>query len=123
MSILLPNGKKIISIPKETPACHTMPPDTKLECLAHELGHCMTDAFYRGYSPFERRSKHERRANNWATEQLIPFSELCNAVKDGYRELWELAEYFDVSCAFVEKAIQIHKLNGNIVPPELYEEY
>ena len=117
MSVKLPNGNKIIGISKEEIAEHT-----KLECLAHELGHCLTDSFYAGYSPFELREKHERRANAWAVNEIVPFPDLCQAVKDGMRELWELSEHFNVSRSFMEKAIEYHKQRGLTVPTALYEE-
>ena len=41
MSVMLPGGKKIVSL-SNTP----MENVTKLECFAHEMGHCMTDSFY-----------------------------------------------------------------------------
>lgn len=118
MSVKLPDGMKVIGLSNEESVTHT-----KLEALAHEMGHCMTDSFYAGYSPFELRAKHEHRANAWAANETIPFPELCDAVRDGYRELWELAEHFGVSHSFMEKAIKIHESNGNVVPRELYEDY
>jgi Zn-dependent peptidase ImmA (M78 family) len=121
MSICLSNGKKIISLSNEKED-DSNKEYTKLECFAHEMGHCMTDSFYEGYSPYELRAKHEHRANKWAVNYVIPFPELCQAVKDGHREIWDLAEYFDVSCSFVEKAINIHSQNGNVVPTEFYAE-
>ena len=126
MSVRLQSGKKIIAISPnstyEDYESHTVSDYTKLECFAHEMGHCMTDSFYAGYSPFELRAKHENRANAWAVNRIVPFSDLCDAVKGGCRELWELAEYFGVSQSFIEKAIKIHERNGHIVPKELYEE-
>lgn len=115
MSIRLENGKKIIGLSNVENNEYT-----KLECMAHEMGHCMTDSFYAGYSPFELRSKHENKANEWAVNEIVPFSELCQAVKNGCRELWQLAEHFEVSHRFMEQAINIHKKNGNVVPQELY---
>ena len=118
MSVKFSDGSKVIGLSNEGNTTHT-----KLEALAHELGHCMTDSFYAGYSPFEIRAKHENKANAWAANEIIPFTDLCDAVKDGCRELWELAERFGVSHSFMEKAIRIHENNGNVVPRELYEEY
>ena len=117
MSVRLPNGKKIIGLSNGETVTHT-----KLERMAHEMGHCMTDSFYAGYSPFELRTKHEHKANAWAAKEIVPFSELCDAVKYGCRELWQLAEHFGVSHSFMEKAIKAHENNGNIVPSELYDE-
>lgn len=115
MSLKLKDGTKIIGISDVDNSEYT-----KLELVAHEMGHCITDSFYVGYSPFELRAKYERRADRWAVNRLVPFRSLCRAVEDGYRELWELAEYFDVSCQFIEKAIKMYEQKGNVVPPELY---
>lgn len=43
-----------------------------------------------------------------------------NTVKNGRRELWELAEYFGVSYDFMEKAITLYAQQGKIVPESLY---
>ncbi len=118
MSVKLPCGDRIIGLSQKGHETYT-----RLEQMAHEMGHCMTDSFYEGYSPFELREKHERRANEWAVKEILPFSELCEAVKSGCRELWELSEHFNVSEDFVRKAINIHEQNGNTVPREFYEEY
>lgn len=118
MSVRLWNGKKIIGLSSDENAAYT-----KLERLAHEMGHCMTDSFYAGYSPFELRAKHEYKANTWAVNEIVPFPDLCKAVESGMRELWELAEHFGVSQTFMEKAIKLHEQNGKTVPRELYEEY
>lgn len=115
MSVRFYDGSKVIGLSDDDDTEYT-----KLERLAHEMGHCMTESFYEGYSPFELREKHEYKANAWAVNEIVPFAELCKAVKKGYRELWELAEHFNVSSRFMEKAITIHSLHGRIVPPELY---
>ena len=65
--------------------------------LAHEIGHCMTGAFYHAYSPLETRSRCEYRANMWMVQRLIPKSDLQQAFERGIVEVWELAEYFCVT--------------------------
>lgn len=122
MSVKLRNGEKIISLSKFEKPTEDAPkqPYTKLECFAHEMGHCMTDSFYVGFSPLEKRAKHEYRADKWAINYLIPFDALCQAVQEGNHELWQLAEYFDVGEPFVEKAIAYHEQHGNVVPAALY---
>lgn len=65
--------------------------------LAHELGHCMTGAFYRPYSPLETRSRCEYKANMWMIENLMPKHEVEAAFGMGIVEVWELAEYFGVT--------------------------
>ena len=37
---------------------------------------------------------------------LIPHSDLKAAVLRGITEIWELAEYFDVPCEFMQKAAE-----------------
>lgn len=72
--------------------------------LAHELGHCKTGAFYNRWATLDVRQKHERRADKWAIEQMIPVDELDEAVAEGHTELWDLAERFGVTEAFMKKA-------------------
>ena len=76
--------------------------------LAHELGHCETGAFYTPYSPLNVRGRHECRADRWAASKLVPPLELKKALSLGIVELWELAEYFDVTEEFMEKTMQIY---------------
>ena len=106
MSIKFPNGFKESAEQKKY---------TKLECFAHEMGHCATDSFYTRDTSYRKRLKHEYRANKWAIDYLIPFDELSKAVNEGNRELWQLAEYFDVGEPFVEKAITYHAQHGRVV--------
>jgi hypothetical protein len=73
--------------------------------LAHELGHCATGGFYNRYSPHDLRQKHERKADAWAIRQLIPETELIEAVCAGITDLWELADLFDVTAEFMQKAV------------------
>lgn len=72
--------------------------------LAHELGHCMTGAFYRAYSPLETRSRCEHKANVWMINRLLPKAELEKAFSQGITESWELADYFDVTEELVKMA-------------------
>lgn len=81
--------------------------------LAHELGHCVTGAFYNVYSPCDSRQRHENRADKWAIKKLIPEDELEEAVSDGYTEIWELADFFNVTEDFMRKAVGWYKF-GNL---------
>lgn len=78
-------------------------------CLAHELGHCETMSFYNIYSPCDVRGKHEYRANRWAIKKLIPISQFRNALKNGYTDIHSLAEYFNVTTDFMQKAVDYYK--------------
>lgn len=76
--------------------------------LAHEIGHCETGAFYNPYSAFDIRKKHENRADKWAIEHLIPRREWDAAIASGITEVWDLAEYFDVTEDFINKTIALY---------------
>lgn len=78
------------------------------ELLAHELGHCMRNAFYTGKSDFQLRGQCEAKANKWEVETLIPFDELKCALLDGCCEKWEIAEYFEVPVSVVELACELY---------------
>lgn len=86
--------------------------------LAHELGHCITGAFYNQYSNYDCRQRHENKADKWAVSQLIPVDELDEAIADGHIEIWDLAEHFGVTESLVRKAI-CYYVYGNLAT-ELY---
>ena len=86
--------------------------------LAHELGHCLTGAFYNRYSDFDCRQRHENTADKWAISQLVSVDDLDNAVAEGYTEIWELADLFGVTEDFLKKAVCYH-VHGNVAA-ELY---
>lgn len=86
--------------------------------LSHELGHCMTGSFYNVYSPHDLRRRHENRADKWAIRRLIPVRALDDAISAGCTTLWELAEHFGVTEAFMRKAVCLYT-HGNLAA-ELY---
>ena len=86
--------------------------------LAHELGHCVTGAFYNIHAAVDHRRRHENRADKWAIRQLITESALDDAIADGCTELWELAERFGVTEGFMRKAV-CYYVHGNLAT-ELY---
>ena len=82
--------------------------------LGHELGHCETGSFYNEYAPLDVRQKHENHANRWAYKKLIPEDELKKALRHGYREPWELAEYFDVTEPFLRGALDYYRMAAGL---------
>lgn len=76
--------------------------------LAHEIGHCIKGAFYNRYSKLDLISKHEYSADKWACENLLPKDEMQEAFENGYVEVWQIAEYFDMLEELVKKALWIH---------------
>lgn len=109
VSVMLPDGKCFIGMDK------SVREDSKEERvhLAHEMGHCATGAFYNAYSHADIRQKHENKADKWAIRLLIPENKLMEAVSAGITELWELAELFDVTVQFMQKAVYFYKY-GNL---------
>lgn len=105
LSAILPDGEYCIAI---NPWMMDTVSKEKVS-LAHELGHCETGSFYNQYSPYDLRQKHENRADKWAIQKLIPESELRSAVESGYTEIWDLADYFQVTEEFMRKAISLYK--------------
>lgn len=73
--------------------------------LAHELGHCMTGAFYNQYSDFDCRQRHENKADKWAIREVISEDDLDAAIADGCSTIWELADHFGVTEPFMKKAV------------------
>lgn len=64
-------------------------------CL-HEMGHAATGALHKVSSPFETVERSEYRANRWAAESCLPWEDFQEAFRWGCREVWQLAEYFDL---------------------------
>lgn len=78
-----------------------------MTCMAHEVGHCATGAFYTE-NTLELRSRMEYRANKWAIKKLIPRDELEENIKSGYTEVWQLAELFCVTEDMMRFAMWIY---------------
>lgn len=88
---------------------------TEIVQVAHELGHCMTGAFYNRYSKLDNISQKEYRANKWAVHKLIPFQKLQEAFDQGKIEKWELAEHFEVTEDFIDTVVQVYQNEGLLV--------
>ena len=85
-------------------------PETQKKCvLAEELGHYYTTAGdILDQSKIENR-KQEFRARAWAYDKLIGLTGIINAYKHGCQNLYEMAEYLDVTEEFLRKALQRYK--------------
>ena len=73
-------------------------------CL-HELGHVATGALHKVSSPYETVGRSEAKANRWAAEHFLTTDDFRVAFADGYTELWELAEYFDLPEEDIKNAL------------------
>ena len=75
----------------------------------HELGHVATGALHKVDSPYELVERSEYRANRWTTETYLSEEAFREAFAEGYTELWELAEYFDLPEKCVADALTYWK--------------
>lgn len=77
--------------------------------LIHEKGHFDSGAFYTPCCPYLLREQAECRADRAAILRYIPLEELRELVSQGVVEIWELAEWFGVTEAFMKKAVTFYK--------------
>lgn len=81
--------------------------------FAEELGHHFTSSGnglahkYLSYRDRLSISKTEYRAMRWGALYLIPLDEFIKAIAEGLREVWELAEHFDVTEEFIKFRISL----------------
>ena len=75
----------------------------ELVAIAHEAGHIFTGSLHT-ISSTDLIGKHEKAANRWAIKRLLPYSNMKQALENGYCTKYELAEYFDVTEDFVQMA-------------------
>ena len=74
--------------------------------LAEEIGHYKTTA---GNSLFQKNNvanqKKELVARRWAYEYILPRDLIEEAVRNGYTEVWDMAEYLEVDEMFLRDAL------------------
>ena len=77
--------------------------------LAEELGHYYYDATYSLYcQDLQVISKQERKAKKCAYNVLVPYEDLRRAIKNGLTTVYSLANYFEVTEAFISKCISFY---------------
>lgn len=87
-----------------------LPSDTAKTCvLAEELGHYHTSCGDILDQNKITNIKQEKRARNWAYEKLIPLDRIISAYEAGVRNLYELAEFLDVTEYFLSLALEHYK--------------
>ncbi|MDS3883783.1 MULTISPECIES: ImmA/IrrE family metallo-endopeptidase [Staphylococcus] len=85
------------------------PTTIKLETLAEELAHHeITYGNILDDKDIQNR-KYELKARRLASEILIPLKELINAFLQGIHNLYELANFFEVTESFVLQSIEHYK--------------
>jgi Zn-dependent peptidase ImmA (M78 family) len=78
--------------------------------IAHECGHIATGSTHKVSSPYDLIEKHEYKANAWAIKKLLPFPKMKEAMKLGFVEPYELAEYFCLPENFIKKAFNYYAM-------------
>lgn len=77
--------------------------------LAEELGHYYYEATYSLYcQDLQVISKQERKAKKWAYNVLVPYEDLRRAIKNGLTTVYGLANYFEVTEAFISKCVEFY---------------
>ena len=71
----------------------------------HEMGHAATGALHKVSSPYELVERSEYRANRWSAETYLTAADFRTAFAEGYTELWQLAEYFDLPEEDIKNAL------------------
>ena len=74
--------------------------------LAHEAGHYLSGAFYLAYSPYEVKEQAEHKALAASYEKYLPPDKIEAAIRSGYTEPWQLAEFFDFDEEYVKAALR-----------------
>lgn len=81
------------------------------ELLAEELGHYYYDAFYNNNSDIITIKQKEYRANKWKCTILVSINDFKEVFKKGLNNLYEIAEYFNLSPETVQFAYNYYKDN------------
>lgn len=80
--------------------------------MAHEMAHYHTGTYYTLRSPLQLREKQEYVADTWMVCDMVPINDLQEAIQEGYTEVWDLAEYFNVPERVVRRADEIYRAKG-----------
>lgn len=76
--------------------------------LLKNCGHYYYDATYKFTSSAQLINKQEYRAKKYSYNMLIPFEKLKLALKNGIRDLYSLAEHFNVTAEYMYNAIDFY---------------
>lgn len=78
------------------------------EAVAHEWAHWISGATYTFDAPPAVRQKAEVQADRRQIKKLLPFDEMRAAMQNGITEVWELAEFFNVSESLITDAVEFY---------------
>lgn len=85
------------------------------EILAEELGHYYCNALYYLYDDKTQKSKCEYRAKKWAYSVLIPLQKLKEKIAEGFNNIYDLADYFEVEPNYMNDCISFYNEIGVLV--------
>ncbi len=71
----------------------------------HELGHVATGALHKVDSPYELVERSEYRAARYIAENYLTIDAFRAAFAQGYTEVWQLSDYFDLPERCIEDAL------------------
>ena len=71
----------------------------------HEEGHLRTGALHKVNSPYQLVAQAEYRADAESFRRYLPPSAIGAAMRAGYTEPWQLADYFDLDEDYIKKAL------------------
>jgi hypothetical protein len=71
----------------------------------HEDGHLTTGCLHKVDSPYQLVAQMEERADASTFERFLTAEELRAAMRAGYTEPWQLAEYFDLPERTIRRAL------------------
>lgn len=80
----------------------------EVTALIHEEGHFTSGAFYVPYSPYQIKAQAEYRADKAAALKRVPLRALVADMRCGL-SIWEIAEHFNVTPAFIWRAYTIYR--------------
>ena len=72
--------------------------------LLHEAGHIKENAMYHSSCTLNDIRHNEFLAIRWAVRNCVPFDKYIDAIRDGVRDVYQLAERFNIT---IESAIKI----------------
>ena len=83
--------------------------------LATQWGYIENGDFYNQNSSLIVRLQGDARAQKYAFKKLLPHDKIMEAVNNGYTEVYQIAEYWDLPYDFTERAC-FYDINGYLMP-------
>ena len=71
----------------------------------HTVRHLHTGALHKVDSSFQLVAQNEHRADADSFRRCLPAEEIRQAMRQGYTEPWQLADYFDLDEDYIKKAL------------------